>query len=311
MNTSSSVGPKQALVLFSYRSHKRGYIEMLFERLQAASSERNLRLSRGSLSDMRITIKDSKLSIVEALTGKDLVEFDVTYFELWYKAQQQALAAALYLQRHNKAFFSRELLTLPPLTKVGELAVLADQDVPIPDSFISNHRQIKQCFKNQPPIDFPLVLKAADGYGGKNNFLVKDYAALVDILDRYKDLQFVMQEFIPNDCDYRCLVFGGEIKLVLKRTRDQSTGSHLNNTSAGATGELVAVSSLSEPARQAVLRAAEVLNRSEFAGVDLLLNAETGQPYILEVNQTPQIEIGAEVDAKMAALLDYIERRAA
>lgn len=299
--------PKDILVFFSYRSHKHGYIEMLFSRLSAAANGRQLALYRGSLNDLHIFVNNNKLSITESLTGRDIASFDAVYFELWYKAQQKALAAARYLDRRGVPYFNKEVATLVPLTKVGEIATLADNDIPLPTTFISSRREIKRVFKRNGPIQYPLIVKADDGYGGKNNYLVKNYDQLVEILDDNKDLQFVIQEFIPNDCDYRCLVMGGKIVFVLKRSRDQKRSTHLNNTSAGAVGEEVSLGTLSINAQTAVLKAADVLNRSQFAGVDLMINSQTGEPYILEVNQTPQIEIGAEVDKKMTALLDYIE----
>ncbi len=298
------------LVLFSYKSHKRGYIEMLFDRLKNAAQDRPLQLFRGSLNDLHIQVRSNTLSIHETLTDRDLATFDVVYFELWYKAQQQALAAATYAKRRKISFFSEELAALPAMTKVGEIALLADQNIPIPDSFVSSRRELLKVFKGKDtPIPYPLIVKAADGYGGKTNFLVHTYKDLKSILDEHKKLQFIVQAFIPNDCDYRCLVFGGKVKLVLKRSRDMDGSSHLNNTSQGATGEVVPLERISPQAITDVEKAAAALNRSSFAGVDLLINSETGQHYILEVNQTPQVEIGAEVDKKMAALLNYIEER--
>jgi glutathione synthase/RimK-type ligase-like ATP-grasp enzyme len=301
---------KEVLVFFSYRSHKYGYIEMLFDRFVEAArfSRPNLTLYRGSLSDLHIQIKDTHLSITESLTGRNIDTFDLVYFELWYKAQQQALAAARLLERKGVPYFSKEIHEILPMTKVGELAVLADNDIAIPNTFTSSRRETKKAFKNRPPLRFPLIVKAADGYGGKDNYLVRDYGHLVEILDTNKTLRFVIQEFIPNDRDYRCLVIGGEISLVLMRSRDKEKDTHLNNTSAGAVGEVVPVAVLSQEAQAIVIKAAKVLNRSEFAGVDLMLNSETGKPYILEVNQTPQIEIGAEVHKKMDALLSYMSK---
>ena len=303
---------KDTLVFFSYRSHKHGYIEMLFDRLVEVARLRHADLSlyRGSLNDLHIQITGNKLAITESLTGRDIDSFDLVYFELWYKAQQEALASARLLERKNIPYFSKEIHEILPMTKVGELAVLADNHISIPDTFTSSRRETKKVFKKRPPLQFPIIVKAADGYGGKNNYLVRDYAKLVEVLDANKQLKFVIQEFIPNDRDYRCLVIGGEISLVLMRSRDKQKDTHLNNTSAGAVGEVVPVSVLPQEAIDMVLKAAKVLNRSEFAGVDLMLNSETGKPYILEVNQTPQIEIGAEVDKKMDALLNYITKAA-
>jgi len=249
------------------------------------------------------------MSIVESLTGRDLSSFNLVYFELWYKAQQQALAAARYLERQKVPYFSEELNGIMPITKVGELAILADQSIPLPDTFISSSREILKLFKSNPPIQFPLIVKAANGYGGKNNHLVHTYGELKNILEKNKDLQFVIQEFIPNNCDYRCLVLGGKIALVLKRSRDMSGTSHLNNTSAGAVGEVIPTDTLHADVQQIVLKAAKTLNRFQFGGVDLMLHTETDQPYILEVNQTPQIEIGAEIDKKMTEMLNYMRKK--
>ena len=293
--------------MFSYRSHKHGYIEMLFNRLKSAAQGRTLDLHRGSLNDAHIIIRDNKLSIIEQLTGRDVASFDVIYFELWYKAQQQALALATYAKRHSIPYFSEEIGQILPMSKVGEIAVLADNDVPLPDTFISSRRELLRVFKTNPPILYPVIVKAADGYGGKSNYLVQDYVQLKTILNDNKDLQFIVQQYIPNDRDYRCIVFGGQIQFVLERVRSKDTDSHLNNTSAGAEGIQFPVSRLSETARNAVLSAAHIVGRDSFAGVDLMLHQNTGAPYILEVNQTPQIEIGAEVDKKMTALLDYME----
>lgn len=299
---------KEALIFFSYKSHKLGYIEMLFARLTEAASGRNLRLTRGSLSDLHIKVIDNKMSIVEALSGRSLDSFDVIYFELWYKAQQQALAAATYASRHGTPFFSEEIELLPAMTKVGEIAILADQNIPIPNTFVSSRRELLKVFKaKKSPIPYPLIVKAADGYGGKTNFLVRTYQEFKEVLNSHKGVQFIVQEFIPNDRDYRCLVFGGRVKLVLQRSRDTASESHLNNTSQGAAGEIILLENLPAQAIADVESAALALNRSSFAGVDLLIDSETGQHYILEVNQTPQVEIGAAVDQKMSALLDHME----
>ncbi|MCL2038194.1 ATP-grasp domain-containing protein [Candidatus Saccharibacteria bacterium] len=300
---------KQILVLFSYRNHKLGYIEMLFSRLSEAAKERDLELFRGSLKDMHIEIIDGQLRITEALTGRDIKSFDLVYFNLWYKCPQQALAVAKYCDYNNIPYFSKELANIVPLTKVGELAMLANSNVPLPRTFTSSRREIIRSYKKRSaaPIPYPVVVKAADGYGGNNNFLIHNFAELQNVLNGHKDLTFIIQEFIPNDCDYRCIVLGGKIRFILKRTRDTKSDTHINNTSAGAEGVAVPLNSISDAAKQAVLAAAYATSRESFAGVDLMINKVDNEPVILEVNQTPQIQDGAATDQKMSILLDYIE----
>jgi D-alanine-D-alanine ligase-like ATP-grasp enzyme len=57
-----------------------------------------------------------------------------------------------------------------------------------------------------------------------------------------------------------------------------------------------------------VLNGVAAVGRREFAGVDLMFDMHTGQPYVLEVNKTPQIEIGSSAEEKMGALLSYLDR---
>jgi glutathione synthase/RimK-type ligase-like ATP-grasp enzyme len=296
---------KKGLVFYSFKSHKTGYIETLFERLKAVALTSGFSLERGSLKDLRISVMNDRLQVVDALNDTDIRDYSVVYFELWYKSPAQALVASTYLRRHGVPFLSEELEKLIPMTKVGELGILSDADLPLPNSFTSSHKEILRAFKQQPPIPYPLIVKADDGYGGKCNFLVADYEELRGVLREHKDKTFVVQEFIPNDFDYRCIVLGGQIKFVLKRQR--SGGGHLNNTSQGAEGTVCDISELTPQMQADVLKAAELIGRSSFAGVDLLVSNNGKGHYILEVNQTPQIEIGSNIETKMRIMTDHLK----
>jgi glutathione synthase/RimK-type ligase-like ATP-grasp enzyme len=300
---------RTGLVLFSYKSHKRRYIERLFEQLSTHAIEKHgVALERSALKELHIAVNNSSLIVYDPLTQKHLDDFAAVYFELWYKCPEQALAAALFCSRTQTPFFSRELQAIASRTKVGEISFLADNSVPLPATFSSSHTQIKKYFKRNNTskmFGYPFVLKAADSYGGKANFLIKCRQELIDTLNSYPEITFVAQEYIPNDCDYRFLIFGGDIALVIKRAR-QNTATHLNNTSAGATGTLVSKDKFKPQIIRDVIKAAKILNRDSFAGVDLIIDTNTQKHYILEVNKTPQIEIGAEVEAKMDALIKYM-----
>lgn len=301
--------PSKILVFYSFATHKTGYINRLFNELKKASPQHNLELFRGSLKDLHISITNNILKVSESLTGKDLNEFDAVYFELWYKSQQQALAAAKYLEKEKIPYFSSELATFPALTKLGEYVYLAESGLPLIDSYFSSNKEIKKMANaHRLPFDYPFILKDIEGYGGNSNFLVKNKAHLLQILSQNPHLSFVMQPFIENDSDYRLLILDGKVELVLRRVR--SNDSHLNNTSQGAEGTLVDIKTLPEEVLADSVTAARLLKREQFAGVDIMQDKNSGKYYILEVNQTPQIEEGAEVEAKVTAMLSYIQKRA-
>lgn len=296
----------RGLVLFSFGKHPKGYYDTLFGRLSERAREHGMELERGALKDMRIHIGNDNFRITESRSECDLQDFDVVYFELWSKCPQQALAASVYLKMCDVPFLGPSVERIQPDTKIGELSLLKQAGVSVPETVSSSSRQLRRWFRQSTPLKFPVVIKNAAGYGGKVNFLVQSEPELLSVLEENSDTTFVVQEFIPNDRDYRFLIMGGEIQAVIERTGGGET--HLNNTSKGASARLMEPNEFSASVRQLAKDSAETVGRSEFAGVDIVFHQTSQQPYVLEVNKTPQIEIGAYPEKKMDALLDYLAR---
>lgn len=304
MNENTS---KKVLVFYSFRKHKTGYYHVLFDPLAERAGEFGMELRRGSLKDLHIYFEQGSMRIVESLTGLDLKDFDLVYFEQFHKSQQQALAAATYLERNNVAFFTPEAGRFTPISKLGQQTLLADQDLPLPDGLTTSAREFRRIFRQRPPFAYPLILKSIQDFGGNNNFLIRDYTELTTKLDQHKDVTFITQPFVPNDFDYRVLIFGGQIQLVLKRSRDAQE-THLNNTNQDAHAELLDVSALSPAQIHDSLKAAKLVGRDNFCGLDLLINRETGEHVILEINEAPAIQTGAYTEEKMRAMLEYMKQ---
>lgn len=298
---------KDVLIFFSYKNHKTGYYKLLFDPLKEVEGDYDLNLHQGSLKDLYIEIIDNKLVVTESMTGRLLSDFDYVCFELWLKSPQQALAAATYLERQGRPFMGHETLNILCSTKIGELVRLSDSGVPLPRTFMSSTAGILTHFKKDAPFNYPFIAKAADTFGGQMNYLIHSYKELKDALAAHKNQFFVLQEFIPNKFDYRVLVMGGEIKLLMKRSRDAKSDTHLNNTSAGAEGEFVPISDLTDQMQADALKAAALTLRSDFAGVDLIINSETGEHYVLEVNEAPAIQMGANPPVKIAAFMSHLK----
>lgn len=299
---------KKVLIFFSFKKHKTGYYNTLFNPLKDVEQDYNLELSQGSLKDLHIEIIDNQLHVTESMTGQPLENFDFVRYEMWLKSPQQALAAATYMDRHDIPFTGHEALNVLCDTKIGELVRMSDQQLPLPNTFMSSNTQILERFKQDDlPFSYPFIAKAANTFGGQMNYLVKDYDELKAAIKSHKDQFFVLQEFIPNEFDYRIMVMGGEIQFVLKRARGASE-SHLNNTSAGVEGEFIPIEALTEKMKSDALKAAEVTLRSDFAGVDLIINSETGEHFVLEVNDAPAIQTGANPPYKTGILMSHIQK---
>jgi glutathione synthase/RimK-type ligase-like ATP-grasp enzyme len=112
----------------------------------------------------------------------------------------------------------------------------------------------------------------------------------------------VVQEYLPNTCDYRVLIMGNREPLQIKRTA--VGGSHLNNTSQGGTAEL------SDDLPTEILENAKKLAKVfqlDIGGIDVLQNQANGQYYFLEVNNQPQLVSGALPNQKMEVFQVFLD----
>ena len=149
-------------------------------------------------------------------------------------------------------------------------------------------------------------MKANDGSKGNDNYLIKDAKEAIKILDAAEaDKQFIVQNFVPNDGDYRYLFVGLDKKpLVIHRQANDD--NHLNNTSKGADAVFVKLDSLPKEYLQYARKAAELLGR-QISGVDILVNKDNGKAYVLEANGTPAIATGFGTEEKVEHFTDFIE----
>jgi len=144
------------------------------------------------------------------------------------------------------------------------------------------------------------VLKSVYGSKGKDNYLVHSAEEIEQSLEGKSCADFILQNFIENDGDYRIITFDYEPKLAIYRSSGGK--DHRNNTSLGGHADIVEMTpELAEIAH----KTAEAMD-IKFAGVDIITDKNTGEHYILEINRTPQFVTGAFIDEKYQVLRDYL-----
>lgn len=241
--------------------------------------------------------------------GRMLQDFAYVYFKSFFRYSELASVIAHYLQQNNVPFVCSELLQHGITTKLSQLSYLGKNSLPIPDTLFMLRSQWLSAFDEcVEHLGLPFIFKSIDGSTGEENYLVKSLAEFKAALDTHahEPLEFIAQRFVPNDSDLRVLIVGSEIKLIIKRQRNNPDETHLNNTSQGAHASLLPLDTLSPELQQLCLTAANVLHR-EIAGVDLLFSRTDNSPYILEVNASPQIGSGAFMEEKLAIYTDYFK----
>lgn len=301
--------PANVLILFSYASNKLGDYDSWLSKINERAADFGYKAARGALKELEFSITNNQPSVYDGMNKCDLASYDLVYYRMWHKEFERATAAAMYLQTKAVPFFDNDAYSDRAFSKLTENFLFVTSGIPVVDSFFSTPKRVIERFKMQPPFQFPIIVKSINGLKGRNNHLVsslKELQAVFATSPTNPDISFIVQRFVPNDCDYRFLTLGDEIKLIIRRTR-QNTITHVNNTSQGAKADLMKLEDFSEEIRQDALRAARVTRR-DFSGVDVIIDKDTGCHYILEVNSVPEVA-SVFIEEKLDAFHSYIASR--
>lgn len=277
----------------------------------ADASSQKLKVHYAAYEDLVYQTGPNVNSVTLRETGQDLAEFDLIHFKTTSRYADIAAATARYAQLRGVPFIDEAIQYFASTSKLYQYILLADQELNVPPSiFVFPHVLHRSYDMLVSKLGTPFILKDLHGNKGEHNYLVTDKTTFKQACEAASaaDVQCVAQAFVPNTGDYRVLVFGSKIGLVIHRSAVQ--GSHLNNTSRGAQATLVPASELPAHIQKACIAAAKRLGR-QIAGVDIVEDKTTGLWYCLEVNDGPQLASGSFTTEKYQALAAYFERKLA
>jgi len=252
--------------------------------------------------DICIEIEKNQVKIFDS-QGNDIKKYSLVYFFNRADFMYMALAIAQYLNKHKVKFIDNELGCQFSINKLNSFLRLCYGDIPVINSFYASPQYLLDTFEYKPVYEYPFIMKDLMGRKGNNNFLIKSYAELKEVLTKNLEMTFVIQPFIENNCDYRILTFDFKAKLIIKRSRTNNQ-THLNNTSVGGCAEIVSMKIFDKKIIQIAQKASKVLKRN-IAGVDILIDKQ-GKCFVLEVNPSPQLLTGSFLVEKGDLLKKYL-----
>lgn len=259
-----------------------------FHRIREEAEKRG-HIVDGCLASELVILGDKDNFQPKLSNGKKLEDYDLIYMivgkRLW-----EWFSAALYLNKKYKTIIVNKKSIDPTYNYYQSPAIdylrQTEAKIAYPKSAILfSDKGLDSLTKE---FSFPVIVKSSQGHRGEDVYLVKDSLELEKIVTQLtEDIKScVIREFIPNDGDIRVFCVGYKAIGAMKRTPKK--GDFRSNVSQGGSATRFDLSKNKKI--QDIAEAAARLTQTEIAGVDVMIHAKTGEPYILEVNPGPQIE---------------------
>ena len=265
----------------------------------------------GELEELVFVYDGNSLKVY--LDGVDIREYDGLFLIGWFKSkilEDLALSAAKYMDFYGKPVANEEALYTRSRSKLSQYVVAALNGISLtPFLFCKDTSLFQENFSKYWAGEFPVVLKGVQASRGNDNYLVDSIDEVFETIQLTDDLDgpwFVAQGFVPNDGDYRIIVMGDKVELVIHR--QSRSDSHLNNTSKGGIATQLQVTDLPDDIQAQCVSLARLLRR-EITGVDMIRHSQTGEFYLLEINNMPQMATGSLVSVKLAELDMYLAKK--
>lgn len=234
--------------------------------------------------------------IYDPIRDIDLSAYSFVYFKAWQSMPEYASSVAHFLEAQGIPYADLQVRHQYVGKTVNYMQMWA-KGVAVPET-IWGHKDVLINYVHDLADDrFPIIIKSVLGQKGEDNFLAKTKQEAVEILEQ-ATVAMLLQQFIPNDGDYRIGVYGNQALWAIYRKSGGT--SHLNNTSAGGEASLLAIDDVDESIRELAERAAAACELS-ISGVDVVQDKRNGELYVFEANQGSQIVTGAFTDTNMTA----------
>lgn len=244
-------------------------------------------LTRGSFQHIYYIFHSGKINILHK--KEDIRNFSFIWLTSSWGTRDLAYALSLYTTAKKIPCAYVEQGT----SKVSDCMVFALNNLPIPNTLFVPRKEVKDNLELfQKICGYPLIIKDTKGSKGKHSkYVANEEDLLLKLSELPKGKRFFFQQFIPNQYDWGVMVVNGEV--VAGEKSYPSEGEFRNNAAHGAKEYFVEVAQIPEDIKNLALKASKSLNLS-WSRADIIIDKNTGKPFLLEVNRYPGITLDSD-----------------
>lgn len=258
-------------------------VEHVEEVVKGLSS--TMKFTKGSFGKLEYIFKGNNVQLLH--DGIDIKNYSSVWLSSFWRSRDLSYAVKLYLDHHKVQYTFIEKAT----SKITDQIVFALNELLAPDTFFADMADINEHIERIEEVcGYPLIVKDTQGSRGKYSAFVENRK---DLLSTYAKLpkhkKYIFQQFIPNDFDWGVLVSNGEVV-----SAEKSFGANeefRNNACNGAKEKFVELKDIPEHIKKIAIKASNRLGLS-WSRADIIVDKNTGVPYLLEVNRCPGITSG-------------------
>jgi len=258
---------------------------------------------------------ESKIQKIKKYKKAD--DYDVLFFRTTGKHWEEVDLIINSIKRDDVVVVDPLVRTGKPsmACKAWQMLILEKAGIEVPKTVYGSLWYLYETMVNKYLFNFPVIIKGSGGDRGTRVYKADNLEQLEKLVrdlrksETDEGKRYMLQEYIPNDGDYRVLVLGEKVLGVMKRS-SQSEDEFKNNYSAGGKVE---VAELPEEIKQLAIKAAKVCGLA-VAGVDVAFrDNDLKKPIIWEVNKGPQFKgfmqaTGIDVPAEIVKFLVSLKK---
>lgn len=234
---------------------------------------------------------------VEVIEKKDfahLPEFDGLFIRETTSIEHHTFRFAKKAEKENMVVIDDPKSILYCTNKIFLNELFKREGISRPKTFILSEDNVGDIYTQ---FSFPIIIKIPDGSFSRGVVKVQDPAELASVCKEYfkRSDYIIAQEFMPTEFDWRIGIFNGKPLFACKYFMSRDHWQIINHHQEGKAGEgahmTYPVSQVEPYIINTALKAAKLIGDGLY-GVDIKVVGK--KPYVVEVNDNPNIDVGVE-----------------